>query len=384
MPSPPTLDIAEILVPIPGENPAGQSVRYDGTYDALREARRADDPQMSQGEWVREIKVADWPAVITQATEVLGARSKDLQVAAWLLEALVKRHGFAGLRDGLHLLWALQEQFWTSLYPEIEDGDLETRVLLLEWVNNNLPMSIRAVPIVQTRDGQNYSWWHWEESRGVDNLGRQNQEAMEAALADGKITGEQFDKALEAMSPVAYQTLCEDLNQGWEEFGRLDQVVDEKFGRDAPSLLEVRKALEDCRTLMGDIGKKKGVLAPAPPVQVPESTPVVETASQPWTITATVMAQDPQHITEFSGPRGQLAEMTLEPHNRADALRRLEALAVYFRQTEPHSPVSYLVQRAVRWGEMPLEAWLQDVINDEGVLSRVRETLGLKDLDGSS
>jgi hypothetical protein len=33
---------------------------------------------------------------------------------------------------------------------------------------------------------------------------------------------------------------------------------------------------------------------------------------------------------------------------------------------------------------MPLEAWLQDVINDEGVLSRVRETLGLKDLDGSS
>ena len=96
------------------------------------------------------------------------------------------------------------------------------------------------------------------------------------------------------------------------------------------------------------------------------------------------MAQDPQHITEFSGPRGQLAEMTLEPHNRADALRRLEALAVYFRQTEPHSPVSYLVQRAVRWGEMPLEAWLQDVINDEGVLSRVRETLGLKDLDGSS
>jgi type VI secretion system protein ImpA len=384
MPSPPTLDIAEILVPIPGENPAGQSVRYDGTYDALREARRADDPHMSQGEWVREIKVADWPAVITQATEVLGARSKDLQVAAWLLEALVKRHGFAGLRDGMHLLWALQEQFWTSLYPEIEDGDLETRVLLLEWVNNNLPMSIRAVPMVQTRDGQAYSWWHWEESREVDNLGRQNQEAMEAALADGKITGEQFDKALEAMSPVAYQTLCEDLNQSWEEFGRLDQVVDEKFGRDAPSLLEVRKALEDCRTLMGDIGKKKGVLAPASPVQVLESTPAVGTASQLSPIGTIVMAQDPQHITEFSGPRGQLAEMTLEPHNRADALRRLEALAVYFRQTEPHSPVSYLVQRAVRWGEMPLEAWLQDVINDEGVLSRVRETLGLKDLDGSS
>jgi type VI secretion system protein ImpA len=135
---------------------------------------------------------------------------------------------------------------------------------------------------------------------------------------------------------------------------------------------------------MGDIGKKKGGLAPASPAQVPETTPAEETASQPWPATATVMAQDPQHPAEFSGARGQLVNMTLEPQNRADALRRLEALAVYFRRTEPHSPVSYLVQRAVRWGEMPLEAWLQDVINDEGVLSRVRETLGLKDLDGSS
>ena len=108
----------------------------------------------------------------------------------------------------------------------------------------------------------------------VDNLGRQNQEAMAAALADGKITGEQFDKALEAMSPASYQTLCEDLNQSWEESERLDQVVDEKFGRDAPSLLAVRKALEDCRTLMGDIGKKKGgwhlplqPRCPSPPLQ---------------------------------------------------------------------------------------------------------------------
>jgi len=204
------------------------------------------------------------------------------------------------------------------------------------------------------------------------------------ALADGKITGEQFDRALEALSPVSYQTLCEDLHQSWEEFERLDQVVDEKLGRDAPSLLEVRKALEDCRTLLGDMGRKKGGLAPASPAQVPESIPARETASQLWPATATVIAQDPQLTAESSGPRGHLADMTLEPQNRADALRRLEALAVYFRRTEPHSPVSYLVQRAVRWGEMPLEAWLQDVINDEGVLSRVRETLGLKDLDGSS
>jgi len=74
----------------------------------------------------------------------------------------------------------------------------------------------------------------------------------------------------------------------------------------------------------------------------------------------------------------------LEPQSRADALRRLAAVADYFRRTEPHSPVAYLVQRAVRWGEMPLEEWLRDVIVNEDVLARVHETLGLKNADTGS
>ena len=79
---------------------------------------------LSQGEWVREIKTADWPAVTEIATEVLATKSKDLQVAGWLAEALLKRYGFPGLRDGLQLMRELQERFWDELYPEIE-GDLE-------------------------------------------------------------------------------------------------------------------------------------------------------------------------------------------------------------------------------------------------------------------
>jgi type VI secretion system protein ImpA len=43
--------------------------------------------------------------------------------------------------------------------------------------------------------------------------------------------------------------------------------------------------------------------------------------------------------------------------------------------------VAYLVQRAVRWAEMPLEEWLTYVIHDDSTLSNVREALGLNDLD---
>ena len=138
------LELEAILTPIPGDNPAGESLRYAGVYDAIGEARRADD-DLPMGEWARgEVKTADWSTVIELAIEALAARSKDLPIAVWLTEALVKQHGFAGLHDGLRLLAELQERFWDALYPEAEDGDLEFRAAPLEWLNEKLPAAINS------------------------------------------------------------------------------------------------------------------------------------------------------------------------------------------------------------------------------------------------
>jgi type VI secretion system protein ImpA len=63
--------------------------------------------------------------------------------------------------------------------------------------------------------------------------------------------------------------------------------------------------------------------------------------------------------------------------SRRDALKRLREIADFFKKSEPHSPVSYLVQRAAKWGDMPLEAWLQEVIKDQGTLFQLKETLGV-------
>jgi type VI secretion system protein ImpA len=62
--------------------------------------------------------------------------------------------------------------------------------------------------------------------------------------------------------------------------------------------------------------------------------------------------------------------------NRQDALKRLADIATYFQKNEPHSPISYLINRAIKWGNMPLENWLQDVIKDETVNFNIRQTLG--------
>jgi type VI secretion system protein ImpA len=353
------LDVKSLVTPITGANPSGESLRYAGTYDAIQEARRADDA-LAQGDWQRPSKASDWRGVIEIATEALATRSKDLQIAAWLLEAAVKVHGFAGLRDGLRLLRELMERFWDTVYPEIQENDLEFRAAPIEWLNERLPEAVKAVPIAQSSRGDQYAWWHWHESRTVENLGRQNPEARELALAEGKISGEDFDKAVAALPRAHWEPLFEDLGGAWDELTGLDAVVDERFGRSAPSLVALKKAAEEVRTLIESIVKRKRELEP-------------DAAAAASSAAADGLAAF--HEAPVASGGGGM------PSDRAAALRQLAEVAAFFRRTEPHSPVAYLVQRAVQWGHMPLEDWLKEVITDGNVLAHVRETLGLKDAE---
>src|SRR4051812_33001702 len=112
----PLLDLESLLVPISEESPSGRNLAYEPEYDALREARRSEDDTL-QGDWQRKAKTAQWDRVIELGTDLLRRKSKDLQVAAWVAEALLKLHGFAGLRDGLRLLHAIQQKFWDTCFP---------------------------------------------------------------------------------------------------------------------------------------------------------------------------------------------------------------------------------------------------------------------------
>lgn len=54
-----------------------------------------------------------------------------------------------------------------------------------------------------------------------------------------------------------------------------------------------------------------------------------------------------------SGPAGA-------PTSREDAYRQLLLIADYLARTEPHSPVPYLIKRAVEWGNKPLSELLAE------------------------
>jgi type VI secretion system protein ImpA len=360
MPTPETVTVAALLEPLGGGSPAGESLMYSDVYDEIGRARRGGD-RAQVGSDDGPARPPDWGSIVRLAADALTRRGKDLQVAVWLTEALTRLHGFAGLRDGLRVVHGFHQAFWDTFHPVVEDGDLGFRVGRLGFLNERLPEAVLAVPLTDPdASGAAYGWIDWKDSREVDNLALQSAERYQAALDAGRLTGEQFDKAVAAGSRRFYEALLADVSAALEACAALEAVAGERYGREAPSLLGLHQAIEDCRDVLDRIVREKRRLEPDEG-DAAEAAPAPDGAPAPRPAAA--------------GGRA----LPLEPVDRADAVKRLAAVAAFFKRTEPHSPVAYLVQRAIRWAEMPLEDWLQDVIGaDDAALSRLKDTLGIK------
>jgi type VI secretion system protein ImpA len=333
----------DLLNPIPGDNPGGESLRYAAVYDQIKEARREEE-DINQGDWQRERKKADWVSVVKLSGEALAKKSKDLQVAAWLTEALVYREGFAGLKEGLELLRALLENFWDNLYPEIEDGDVELRATPLEWVGSRLDDPLRKVPL--TRSG--LDWLRYRESRTVPT--EADAEANETklqtrtdAIADGKVTPEEFEEGLKSTPTASYEQWEEQLAACLESVQELNRLCETKFGEYTPSFIGLRKTLEEIKqTVRILLTRKREMEAPAVEPAAPGYAGYEEGPAEAG------YGEAGAAPARAAAPRALAAE----PADKDDAIQRVIVVARWFRQNDYYSPVPYMLVRALRWGEL--------------------------------
>jgi type VI secretion system protein ImpA len=321
-----------LLNPIPGDNPSGKNLRYDPIYDKIREARREEEA-LPQGDWSYGIKKADYPLVIKLATEALSTKSKDLQIAVWLTEAVLFRDHIAGLRESLDLLKGLLETFWDTMYPEIEDDDVEIRAAPLGWVGSRLDVGVRRLSLTKNK----LDLLKYQESRRVgyeaDCAGNDAKTAVRNnAIEEKKCTAEEFDQAVRATGDAYYEKLAADLVASLESLQSLEAFSDEKFGRSAPNFANLHMALEEVQDMVKQYHK--------PVVLEPEAS-----AEEP--------AEEVRAESAAAGsPVTKKRAVTAEPVDRDDAMQRVAAVAGFLRRESPQNPVPYLLLRAARWGEL--------------------------------
>lgn len=359
---PSVINLEALLAPVSEDNPSGEYLRYSGIYDEISDARRADD--LPQGEWQTEVKLADFRKVIALAVPALEKDSKDLQITAWLSEALVKEHGVIGLRDSLRLVCGLQEIFWKTLHPEIDEGDMEGRANAVSWMEEQVSYALKQAKIT----GYNgYSFLDYEDSKkydipeNIESLDSTEQTRYNALRAEAekenRVTANKWRAEIAQTRRAFYEDLNFLFEECWSAYNDLNRVIEEKFDRNqAPGMNNLKKSLDDVHSMVKKFLEEKRA---AEPDEVTEE--VTEEVAEDGTVTVKVAG-----VATASGAI----------QSRQDALKRLGDISEFFRKTEPHSPISYILQRAVKWGNMPLELWLQDVIKDETVIYNIRQTLG--------
>ncbi|OWT69107.1 MULTISPECIES: type VI secretion system protein TssA [unclassified Achromobacter] len=378
-------DLDTLLQPIPGDDPCGEDMVFSAEFDQIREARRFDQPGLEQGDWVIDLKEADWPQVVHLCGVVLRERSKDIRVAAWLAEAWARREGFGGLRDGYRLVEALCRDYWEGLHPRAEDGDAAQRIGNLGWLISQSRQLVVEIPLTRSEAGR-YGLAVWDSAVQLANaIKRAPQDASE--LSRGKVTQDQFDAARRDTPPAFYSELLVDLDGCAQALDSLDQLLQERLGDEGPSFSALREALRNASALATRFAREAGLLVRSDSGAPNASAAGGAGASHTDTANAALRGQAerleptmtiPEQSSSVGGqPAGQPAVARGPIQTRDQALHQLREVADFFRRTEPHSPVAYLADKAASWGEMSLHLWLRTVLKNDQGLADLEELLGV-------
>lgn len=349
------MDLETLLAPIAGENPCGSSLRYEGTYDRIRDARREDDPSLPMGDWETKLKVADWSLVDKLCQDALRQKSKDLQIAAWLGEAWFRRHRLKGVTNGLLLIAAMVERYWEGLYPSLDEGDPAARVALCEWVEEVYTDRVRRMSLGTGGEGTQFSLLDWES--GGHPTKSKAREEYDGNGEPVRVTRESLLAKLSLESGMRWTDLAVDARAAIlaaESVERaLAAVVDKP-----PTLRRLRDVLMALESLARDGARMNG--------ELPAAQEVAK------------MADGQEELVAPNAPAVVTGARTGAITSRADAYYRLAEAAEYLIRTEPHSPVPYLVKRAVQWGNMSLAELLYEFVGNPDDLVAIQRLLGMR------
>jgi type VI secretion system protein ImpA len=337
----------DLLNPIEGPNPSGADLRYEEIYGRIKEARREEavpPPGMTE----QDRKVADNPLVIKLCLEALTKKTKDLWLAAWLTEAWVKQSGFGALKEGLTLCHGLVEKFWDTLYPAIEDGDMEVRAAPLEFLGTRLEIPLKSVRLVAKEP---YGFTDVQEAR---KLGREAdaktdeaKKSRAAAIKQGRIPLEAIEKCFEETPKAFYANGEKDLDGCVQILAQLNESCNAKFGDVSPSFGNLEAVLGEIRPVVHGFLQKKREKEPDPvEAAPPQAAPEGAAEAAPGAAGEPVAAGPVRAGVVFS------VESSSEPPDRLEAVRKIAESAAFLRRREPRSPASYLMLRGLRWGEL--------------------------------
>jgi type VI secretion system protein ImpA len=338
--------LGTLLMPVAERAPNGVDLRVDSgqqsLYFCLKEARTTARVNERAAEATGETSAipVEWRTVYELGQTILTRHSKDLEVATWLVEALVRLEGFAGLELGFKLLEGLVDRYWADLHS-LDREDVAGKVSPLAVLNGigregTLVQPIRMVSLIPGRPFGSLSLWHHQLA--------QRDRGGEVATA--------FAREVAAAGTPALRDGERSARAALDHFLSLTVTLEQVCGEAAPPSSYTRNVLTEVadayRVLLGD----------APP----EPTAII-------TEQAAAAGGEPAAALGHDGG----ADIRTREQGFAELLR----IAAFFRKAEPHSPISYALETLVARGRMNLVDLLEELLPEPASRGQFLQIAGI-------
>ncbi|MBO6069677.1 MAG: type VI secretion system ImpA family N-terminal domain-containing protein [Succinivibrionaceae bacterium] len=371
--------------------------QYCGTYIKLdRQAFRAlrnvyneansaarkllQTPDESELDELNENNINSWKRLSDQLCETFQKQTKDIELLSWLMVSqLYLDDTLIGFKNTLDLLNTLLTEHFDELNPVIPEASIKAQdeagklresldfkmAAFSQMVGIGENDSILYAPMSQVRLLGNVSYFAYQsaEMKGECPKLREDLKKDVSANAD------KYKTTIETLKQC--KTLCNDI---YVLLGSKCQPS----GIQTPNFMFIINHLD---RILKSVGFLTGFSIEDKKVQTAEEPVQDNNASspaEPQTAAVQTVAVQTAGVVNNSQSFELLSKNS--EVTREQVFEELANIAKYFRSTEPHSPVSYLIEKAIRWGHLSLPELLNELISDQAdTKNRIFTIAGLQE-----
>jgi len=334
-----------LLSPVSPENPCGlfadSSAELYSEFNALMQF--ADGrPEQVMGDSVIPAVEPNW-AKVQELAQALLSKSKDLRIACYLTQSLIKKGGFLGLNDGLNFVNSLLGEYWEEVHPCLiildedgdEDDDPDYRINAVAYLGDaGFINSLSDVKLVSSRAVGSFSLKDYRIA-----IGSQGDSKGENKPDISLINAAFMDVDVELLQS-ARQAVIESI----ESVNQISNKFAEKLS--AASSPQLKPLLADLRYVIkiyDEVLSERGVVSDVNDDQTDDSV--------------SEEGQAMNKELESVKPVVNAGEV----NTRDDVIKQIDKICKYYQKNEPSSPVPLILNRAKKLVTMDFMDIMKDM-----------------------
>ncbi|PMH26215.1 hypothetical protein BCU71_22970 [Vibrio lentus] len=419
-------EIANLLVPISDEEPSGSYLKLDrSAYRSLRNVYNSaqssfrqlvETPDASSDPAIVDANTENWAELRKVSEETLAKQSKDLEILGWYITSqLFTSQPFYNLANAVPTLNLFIDQFWDTLNPMLPEAKLkasdeagkakeitEFRTKpLLQLVGESADSSSVYIPfqMLDFCGGVTFGDYLTAERKGniaelkETALGSFDQSVSETLFQLASIYSElevaekNLAEKCQAVGATVIsfnfiKTNVRDLIKAihflvgekftpWpldNDFHVLQNAAEEPQQSDS-----IHSAFQQTNSAPNDLGSAS---------ETNQSPGQANSVNQ---VNESVANGSPAQAANDQPAQTQMAVQNVSSINgivnRDHAFQEIRKIAEYFKETEPHSPIAFLLERSIRWGYMSFPELLQEMVGNDNVIAQINQMTGMDNLD---